>query len=96
MPGLPPLPADRSVRFGFALCIVGFLIALGTFIPQVVGPHDFPWPVLAGSLVYMPGAFLAFASARGPGRNQVIMWVRVIRFGFFAILMIGMLRIAQG
>lgn len=93
---LPALPADRAVRFGFLLSLVGFAIACLSLFPNAPGSKGFPWPVFAGSAVYLPGAIVAFLNSRGRERNQTFMWLRVIRFGFFAILAIALFRMTQG
>ena len=90
------MPPDKAVRFGFALCLVGLAIAVVGLLPQFTGPKVFPWPVIAGSAVYFPGAFLAFISARGREKNQVLMWIRLVRLGFFAVLLFSFWRMAQG
>lgn len=62
-------------------------------MPNVVPPGDFPWPVLLGSAVYLPGSFMAFFGCKKEERRQVVTTVRLIRFGFVAILVVGMVRI---
>lgn len=92
----PALPADKAVRFGFGLCVIGFGIACISLFPNAPGSKGFPWPVFAGSAVYMPGAILAFLNAKGRDRNQAFMWLRVIRMGFFAILAVALYRMSTG
>ena len=90
------LGTDKAVRFGFALCVVGLLIALSGLLPSVTPRGNFNWMVIAGSAVYLPGAVLAFMSAKGRTRNQVYVWLRMIRIGFFGIIAAWMLMVANG
>ena len=87
---------DNSVRFGFGLCVIGFLIALSSLLPAVAPKGSFNWLVIAGSAVYLPGAFLAFMSAKKQNRNQVFMWLRVVRMGFIGIRVIWMALMTSG
>lgn len=87
---------DRSIVFGFGLAVVGLLVAMGGLIPGVVPKGQFPWPIIAGSAIYIPGAFLAFFSSKGKSRNQVFAWLRFVRMGFFVLMLFWILKFAQG
>ncbi len=84
------------MQLGTSLCIVGLVIALTSLVPAVVKPGSFPMPIIYGSVVYLPGAFLAFFSARGRERNRVFWQLRFIRLGFVAVLAVAMFQIMRG
>lgn len=80
------LPTGKLAKLGLGLCVGGLLIALTGLLPAVVPHGSFPWPVFVGSAVYIPGAFLAFFGCDKNERRQVATLVRIVRMGFFVVL----------
>ncbi len=90
---LPPgLPLSK---IGLSLCVVGLFVAVLTVVPGVVPSGGAPWPIIVGSAIYFPGAFLAFFSSRGQDRRRVINYLRFVRLGFLAVVMLLIFSITQ-
>ncbi|MCA0360559.1 MAG: hypothetical protein LCH41_05850 [Armatimonadetes bacterium] len=89
------VPSTTIPKLGFGLCILGLLIAVASLIPGVVGPTDFPWPLFVGGFIYLPGAFMAFFATKPSERMKMMNTIRMIRVGFFMIIALIFMRLAQ-
>lgn len=89
------MPPGLAPKIGFGLCLAGLLVALLSLVPAIVPPGSLPWPVFVGSMIYLPGAFLAFFSTRGQERKAMFNQIRMVRLGFFAVLAILFISIAK-
>lgn len=78
-----PLP-----KIGLTLCLMGLAVAILSVVPGVVPKNTAPWPILVGSAIYFPGAFLAFFSTRGMDRRRVLNMLRFVRLGFIAVIVL--------
>ncbi|MBS1708177.1 MAG: hypothetical protein JSS65_05575 [Armatimonadetes bacterium] len=86
---------ETRVKIGSAMCVVGLAVAMLSLMPGVTPAGEFPLLIFVGSFIYGPGAFLAFLSAQGKGRNQVFTSLRFIRLGFFAVIAITIFKIMK-
>lgn len=80
--------AETRIKIGYGFCLTGLAIALLSLVPSIVPPDQVPWPVFVGTMVYMPGSFLVFFSAKGMERNRHFNTIRMVRLGFFAVIAI--------
>jgi hypothetical protein len=79
---------ENYPKIGLGLCILGLAVSVLSVVPSVVPPGDFPWPIFVGSMIYFPGAFLAFLMSKGKERNKTFNLLRFIRLGFIAVIML--------
>ncbi|MBX3114880.1 MAG: hypothetical protein KF836_09975 [Fimbriimonadaceae bacterium] len=89
------VPTGLAPKIGFGLCVAGLAVALLSLVPAIVRPGELPWPVFVGSMIYLPGAFLAFFSTRGKDRKIMFNQIRMVRLGFFFVLAILFISIAR-
>ncbi len=81
---------ENLPKIGLGLCIVGLLISFLSIVPAVVPEGGFPWPVFVGSMIYFPGAFMAFILTKGKDRNRTFNQLRFIRLGFLVVMVLVM------
>jgi hypothetical protein len=77
---------EKLRKGGMALCVAGLVISLLSYMPSIRSGMVFPWPVLVGSAVYLPGAFGVFMGTKGADRTKALTTLRFIRLGFAFIL----------
>lgn len=87
---------DNKIKIGFGLCFLGLFVALLSLVPAIIpDAGTLPWPILAGSIIYLPGSVLVFFSSKGETRNSNFNKIRFVRIGFVAIIAILSIRIFQ-
>lgn len=82
---------DRLARFrraGFGIAIGGLVIASLSLVPQLSPREQFPWPLMVGAFVYLPGAFFVLVGSRGANAREVMGRLRFVRLGFVAVFAI--------
>lgn len=79
---------ENLPQIGLGLCVLGLVIAALSVVPAVVAPGGFPWPIFVGSMVYFPGAFMAFFLSKGKNRNKMFNQLRFVRLGFIAVIIL--------
>ncbi|MFM9873545.1 MAG: hypothetical protein ACKVQS_08800 [Fimbriimonadaceae bacterium] len=87
---------ENLPKFGLGLCILGLAVAFLSIVPAVVPSGSFPWPVFVGSVIYFPGAMMAFMLSHGKDRNKRFNQLRFIRLGFIAVMVLVMNAIMKG
>ncbi len=87
---------ERWVQSGLWVAGAGLGVALLSLVPQIGGGLPLPWPLLLGSSVYLCGAIAVVANARGPGGKALVGKLRLIRFGFIAIVLILIVKMQTG
>lgn len=80
-------------KIGFSVAVAGLALSLLSLVPAVVSAKDFPWPLLVGSFVYLPGAFLVMIGSRGEQMKEAMGKLRFVRMGFIAVFAIAIMRI---
>lgn len=86
---------ENLPKYGLGLCIIGLLVSFLSVVPAVVPPGDFPWPVFVGSMIYFPGAMMAFMLTKGKERNKTFNQLRFIRLGFLVVMVLVMMAITR-
>jgi hypothetical protein len=86
---------ENLPKIGIGLCIVGLLVSFLSVVPSVVPDGSFPWPVFVGSMIYFPGAFMAFLLTKGKERNKTFNQLRFIRLGFLMVMVLVMTAIMK-
>ena len=87
---------EKVVKTGFVASIVGLCIAVLALFPSVSPSEAFPWPLLVGSFIYLPGAFMVMIASRGPGMKEAMGKLRFVRLGFIAVFAFALIRLANG
>lgn len=82
------MTVDLRCKAGLGLAIVGLLVSLLCLVPAVAHGQVLPWPLFAGSFVYLAGGLLLALNARGPVGKKYMIVLRVVRFGFVAIFLL--------
>ncbi|HXH61028.1 MAG TPA: hypothetical protein VNI20_06680 [Fimbriimonadaceae bacterium] len=76
---------ERMRKNGFTIAIAGLAVAALSLIPPLTPKQGFPWLLILGSFVYLPGAFMVLVSSKGPDAKLIMGKLRFIRLGFIAI-----------
>lgn len=82
----------RRARIGLGIAVLGLLVAAASLLPTVTPVGRFPWLILVGSVIYLPGGFLIAAHARGDQGKSWLLALRVIRLAFAAVMLVVVLR----
>jgi hypothetical protein len=80
---------------GLAIAGLGLLVSMLTLVPGVVPNTMFPWPLFVGAFIYFPGAFLLFFAAKRQGNRKNMLYLRFIRLGFAAVLLIFIIQMVS-
>ena len=72
-------------KLGFALAILGLVVALTAIVPGLFKKDEFPWTLLVGSFLYLHGGLLVVFASRGVDAKQTIGSLRFIRLGFVLV-----------
>ena len=83
----------RLAQSGFLLACVGLAIAAVSVLPGVLSIGSFPWPLIVGTAIYLPGAFMVMIGSRGPGMKEAIGRLRFVRLGFIAVFAFAVFRL---
>ncbi len=87
---------EKLPQIGLGLCLLGLVVAFLSIVPAVVPSGGFPWPVFVGSLIYFPGAMMAFMLTKGKERNKTFNQLRLVRLGFLIVMVLVMMAITKG
>ncbi|MCH7945234.1 MAG: hypothetical protein IIC73_04360 [Armatimonadetes bacterium] len=79
-------------KLGLGMAMAGLAVALLSVFPAVTPRDGFPWPLLAGSAIYLPGAFMLIIGTRGMGQRSAMTTLRFVRLGFVAVLAVVLWR----
>lgn len=83
-------------KVGLGLAIVGLAVALLSLLPSVTPRGVFPWPLLVGSAIYLPGAFMLIFGSKGMEQRSAMSTLRFVRLGFVAVLAVVLFRMMAG
>ena len=83
-------------KLGLGMAMAGLAVALLSVFPAVTPRDGFPWPLLVGSAIYLPGAFILIFSTRGLERRTSMTTRRFVRIGFVAVLAVVLYRMMSG
>ena len=90
-----PMVKEKLPQIGLGLCLLGLAVAFLSVVPAIVPSGDFPWPVFVGSMIYFPGAMMAFMLTKGKERNKTFNQLRFIRLGFLVVMVLVMIAITR-
>ena len=83
-------------KLGLGMAAAGLVVALLSVVPAVVPREGFPWPLLVGSAIYLPGAFVLIFCTKGMERRSAMTTLRFVRLGFVAVLAVVLYRMMSG
>lgn len=86
----------KAQSVGFAIAVLGLLIAATSLVPTWFDHDDFPWPLFVGSFIYLNGSFLTFFTAPKSEKRQAMVRLRFVRLGFLALVGIVVWRLVGG
>ena len=90
---LMPPRFETGVKIGLGLCVFGLAVGLTALVPSISGPGAFPWPVFAGTMIYLPGALMVAYFARGDKGRNALSLLRFVRLGFAVVMLIAVMRL---
>lgn len=79
-------------KLGLGMAVTGLAVALLSVVPAVTPPDGFPWLLLAGSAIYLPGGFMLVFGTRGTEQRSAMLALRFVRLGFVAVLAVVLWR----
>ena len=91
---LKPVDRQRLSGIGFGTALAGLGIALLSLIPAISQGQVLPWPLIAGSAVYLIGGLCLAFNARGEAGKKALIRLRFVRLSFVVIFVILLQRIA--
>lgn len=83
-------------RIGFGVCVGSALVAAATLLPAFSGPLAVPWPLFVGAVLYLFGAAMIVTALKSPEAKVWLGWLRLVRIGFAAVVLVIILRMSQG
>ena len=86
---------ERLRKLGLGMAAAGLVVALLSVVPSVVPRDGFAWPLLVGSSIYLPGAFILVFCTRGMERRTAMTTLRFVRLGFVAVLAVVLYRMVS-
>lgn len=79
---------ERQAKIGFGIAIAGMAVTALTLVPAFSENQFFPWPLIAGSMIYILGSFYFIAHARGDFAKVAMTRLRIVRVAIFLIVVI--------
>ena len=83
-------------KIGLCTAVGGLVVALLSFVPVISPKGSFPWALIVGATIYLPGAFLLVFGSKGADRKAAIGKLRFVRLGFIAVFAFVIFRMMSG
>lgn len=83
-------------KVGLGMAMAGLAVALLSVVPSISSREAFPWALMVGAAIYLPGAFLLVFGTKGEDRKAAIGKLRFVRLGFIAVFAFVIFRMMSG
>lgn len=79
---------EQLSKTGFGVAIAGFVVSTLSLVPAFSANQWLPWPLIAGSMMYVLGFFYCVGNSKREEVKGAISRLRVVRIGIFIIVLI--------